>query len=71
MPYLKNIIKTGLFPKELSKYLKKAKRTREDADYGDFVELTKDDAIIYLKNARDFVKEAEKTIQKMMRGAEN
>jgi len=30
-----------LFPKEISKFLPKAKDIREHADYGDFVELPK------------------------------
>jgi len=42
--FSQHIIKPGLFPKELSKFLRKGKRLRENADYGDFVEITKEDA---------------------------
>ena len=36
------IVKKGLFQKDISKYLPMAKDIREDADYGDFIEITKD-----------------------------
>lgn len=53
-----HIVKTGLFQKEVSKFLAKAKYIREDADYGDFVEITKEDAENQLSCAKEFVKEA-------------
>ncbi|PIU67715.1 MAG: hypothetical protein COS84_03895 [Armatimonadetes bacterium CG07_land_8_20_14_0_80_40_9] len=65
-----HIVKAGLFPKGLSKFLPKAKDIREDADYGDFIEITKEDAQTQLKNAKKFVQEAEKAIQKMIGEAE-
>jgi len=46
------IIKAGFFPKELSKYLPKAKDIREDSDYGDFVEITEEDAKTQMKRAK-------------------
>ncbi|MEA1964521.1 MAG: HEPN domain-containing protein [Candidatus Aerophobetes bacterium] len=65
------IIKAGFFPKEFSRFLPKAKDIREDADYGDFVEITEEDAQIQLKNARKFTEEAGKTMQRMIKKAEN
>ncbi|MEW6686855.1 MAG: HEPN domain-containing protein [Candidatus Edwardsbacteria bacterium] len=65
------IIKPGLFSKELSKFLRDAKRIRENADYGDFVEIRKEEAQTQLENARKFVREAEKTLQKMVEGGRN
>jgi len=62
------IIKTGLFPKELSKLLPKAKDIREDADYGDFVEISKLDAENQLKSAEKFVNQATKTMSEMIAG---
>jgi hypothetical protein len=62
-----HIIKAGLFPKELSKFLPKARDIRENADYGDFVEITREDAQTQLENARKFIVEAEKTMEKMIR----
>lgn len=63
-----HIVKSGLFPKEVSKFLPKAKDIREHADYGDFVEITKDDAQIQIRRATQFVNEAEKTTQDIIRG---
>jgi len=63
-----HIVKGGLFPKEVSKFLPKAKDIREHADYGDFVEITKDDAQIQIRRATQFVEEAEKTTQDIIRG---
>ena len=66
-----HIVKAQLFPKETSKFLSKAKDIREDADYGDFVEITEEDAQTQIKRAIRFVEDAEKTIQDMIRRAEN
>jgi uncharacterized protein (UPF0332 family) len=46
--------------------LAKAKDLREDADYGDFVEITREDALIQLDRARKFVKESENVLEKMI-----
>jgi len=67
--FSQHIIKPGLFPKELSKFLRKAKRIREDADYGDFVEITKKDAQMQLEHAKEFVEEAENSLQEMIKDA--
>jgi uncharacterized protein (UPF0332 family) len=56
--FSQQIIKPGFFPKELSIFLRVAKRMREDVDYGDFVEITKEDAQMQLKHARKFVEVA-------------
>jgi len=65
-----HVIKAGLLPKELSKFLLGAKRVREDADYGDFVEITEEDARSQIDHAQRFVEEAEKTLLKMIEDAE-
>ena len=65
------IVKTGLFPTEFSKLLREAKGIREDADYGDFVKITKEDARKQIENSRKFVNEAEKVMLKMIDGTEN
>lgn len=62
------IVKPGIFPKECSKFLRDAKKIREEADYGDFVEITREDAQIQIENAKKFLEEAEKTMQKMIEG---
>jgi len=61
------IIKPGIFPREYSKFLRGAKRIREDADYGDFVEITEEDAQTQIKRAKKFVEEAEKTVQMIIK----
>jgi uncharacterized protein (UPF0332 family) len=63
-----HIVKEGFFSKEISKFLPKAKDIREDADYGDFVEITQEDAQTQIKRATQFVEEAEKMTQDMIRG---
>ncbi len=60
------IVKEGFFPKELSKLLPTAKNIREDADYRDFVEISKEDAEHQIKNAERFINQAEKTMMKMI-----
>ena len=67
--FSQHIIKPGLFPKELSKFFRKAKRIREDADHGDFVEITKKDAQMQLEHAKEFVEEAENSLQEMIKDA--
>ncbi|MEW6096869.1 MAG: HEPN domain-containing protein [bacterium] len=61
-----HIIKPGFFPKEFSKFLSKAKNLRENADYGDFVEITKKDAQVQLEYAKQFVKEVDLSLKKMI-----
>lgn len=58
-----HIVKENLFPKEIGKFLPKAKDLREEADYGDFVEITEKDARIQLERAQQFIEAAEKTIE--------
>ncbi len=65
-----HLVKLRLFPEEFSKFLQKAKRIRENADYGDFVKITEEDAVEQIDCARKFVEEAEKTLLEMMKGAE-
>ena len=65
-----HIVKAGLFPKEFNKFLSQAKDMREDADYGDFVNITQEDAESQIDHARKFVAEAERTLLRMIKGAE-
>ena len=61
-----HIVKADLFPKETGKFLTKAKDLREEADYGDFVEITEKDARTQLERAQTFVTEAEKTLEHLV-----
>jgi len=46
--------------------LPKTKDLREDADYVDFINITKEDAKLQLERSAEFIKEAEKTLLKML-----
>jgi hypothetical protein len=61
------IVKEGLFSKESSRLFSEAKLEREEADYEDFVTVTKEDAKIQLENAIKFVKEAQKVLSKIIK----
>jgi uncharacterized protein (UPF0332 family) len=56
------IVKPGNFSKETSRFLTKGKVLREDADYGDFVNITEEDARIQLERAIRFYEEAMKRL---------
>ena len=62
----RHIVKADLFPKNIGKFLTKAKDLREEADYGDFVDITENDARTQLERAQTFVTEAEKTLQHLL-----
>ncbi|PIP48096.1 MAG: antitoxin [Chloroflexi bacterium CG07_land_8_20_14_0_80_45_17] len=65
-----HLVKLRLFPEEFSKFLQKAKRIRENADYGDFVKIAEEDAKDQLEHARKFVAEAKRTLLKMIENAQ-
>lgn len=56
------IVKPGNFARETSRFLAKGKVLREDADYGDFVNITEEDARIQLERAKRFYEEAMKRL---------
>jgi uncharacterized protein (UPF0332 family) len=60
------IVRPGNFPAEISRFLGKAKRLREDADYGDFVKITEKTAQIQLERALKFLKQAKKRLDEMI-----
>jgi len=62
-----HVVKEGLFPKELSRLLKKEKRNRENFDYGDFVAITPEEAVQSVEHAKKFLCEAVKVLKKMIR----
>jgi uncharacterized protein (UPF0332 family) len=57
------VVKPGNFTRETSRFLAKGKVLREDADYGDFVKITKEDAQIQLERAKRFYEEAIKRLE--------
>ena len=65
-----HIVKAELFSKEIGKFLPKAKDIREDADYGDFVKITQEDAENQIDNAKKFVAEAERALLRIIENAQ-
>lgn len=61
------MVKTGMVPKEFGEFIRQAKRIREHADYGDFVQISEDDAQTQIERAKQFVIEAEKTMLKIIK----
>ena len=55
----KHYISTNLFPKEFNKVIRNMKLIREEADYGDFVEITKKMAEDEIAKAERFFRAAE------------
>ena len=61
-----HLVKSGLFPAGFSKFLREAKNIREDADYGDFVRITRTDAETQIDRAKEFVAEAERALARII-----
>jgi uncharacterized protein (UPF0332 family) len=49
-----NYVKTGIFPKEVSKIIKEASEKRERADYLDFYIASKEEARLQIERAIEF-----------------
>lgn len=49
-----NYVKTGIFPKEMSKIIRAASENREKADYHDFFITSKEEAESQIERAREF-----------------
>ena len=63
--FFQHFVKEKLFPEDISKFLSKGKRIRENVDYGDFTIITDEDANEEIKNAKKFINEAEYLINKL------
>lgn len=51
-----NYVKTGVFPKDMSKIIRAASENREKADYLDFFIASKEEAAKQIERAMDFTK---------------
>jgi uncharacterized protein (UPF0332 family) len=60
-----NFVKTGIVPKETSKWLERAKLYREQADYGDFYLVSVQEAEGQIQSAREFIVTIESALEKM------
>ncbi len=62
----KHFVHEERFPKHFNRLIKRLKSLREDVDYGDFVEVTQDEAAQEMKNAEEFLRKAEEIFVKML-----
>ena len=60
-------LKTDIMDRKIGKKLSEAKDFREAGDYEDFFVVSKADAERQIKNAKDFIKEAEEILLKIIK----
>lgn len=60
-----HFVKMGVVSKEASKLIEKAKSYREQADYGDFFVVSKEEADVQIQSAKKFIAEIESVVQRM------
>lgn len=65
-----HFVKSGLLPKETYKIIVGAKADRERADYEDYVEFSRDEADVQLKNAKEFVMKVEELMKELIKAKE-
>ena len=64
--FQKLFVQPKLFPKEFNKVIRKLRSLRHDADYGDFVEISREQAAGEMRHAEEFLKRAEKVMVRML-----
>ena len=64
----KNFVKEEIFPRKFSKTIAKLKKLREEADYGDYVTISKEIAEKEIANSEDFLKAADSVLAKLLAG---
>jgi uncharacterized protein (UPF0332 family) len=60
--FLKDYIRTGIFPQAFSKVIKSAFKVRLESDYEDFYLISKEDVSTQVENAKTFLEAVEKYI---------
>lgn len=60
-----HFVKTSIVGKDASQLIEKAKLYREQADYGDFFVVSKDEAEAQIQSARKFIAEVKRGIEKI------
>ena len=60
-----HFVKTRIVSKEASKWIEKAKSYREQADYGDFFIVSREEAEAQIQSAKRFIAEVEGVIKDM------
>jgi uncharacterized protein (UPF0332 family) len=64
----KHFVASDLFPRKFSRVISKLKRLREDADYGDYLSISEDEARQEINNAEEFVRTADEVLSKLLMG---
>ena len=62
-----HFLKTNIMDRKIGKKLSEAKDFREAGDYEDFFIVSKQDAERQIKNAKEFINEAEKILSRMIK----
>ena len=63
--FSQHFVKTGEMPVEAGRHLREAFELRQQCDYREFVEIQKSQAEEVIANARNFIAEAHKSLEKM------
>ena len=64
----KLFVQPKLFPKDFNRVIRRLKTLRENADYGDFVEISKQEATEGIQKAEEFLKRAEEVLVRILAG---
>jgi len=59
-----HFVKDGVVAKSASKWLERSKLYREQADYGDFYVVSREEAEAQIQSARQFIEEVENAVEK-------
>ena len=62
----REFIKTGLLPKEMGEIFRNLQARRVDSDYGDYIEITEEEARDSLAKAERFVSEAKRVYRSFL-----
>jgi len=65
--FLKDYIRTGVFPQEFSKVIKSAFRVRLESDYEDFYVISRSKVTSQVENAKAFLEAVEKYISEKIK----
>ena len=63
--FSRHFVKTGQISIEAGRHLREAFELRQNCDYREFVEITKDQVVEVIQNAQAFIAEAQKALKTM------
>ena len=67
----KHFVKEKMFPVRFNKIITRLKKLREDADYGDYVSISRETAEREMENSEEFVKAAESVLVRILSEEQN